>query len=315
VVAEFGYFAIQAFAYGVLVQALSNPGSLLESYSILTAATILTLGLGVLLIIGESLKYTAQKAKYRIAYNYEVDALKRVLRYGHRANRFDKQTIKDLVSRSPQLSARVAMASIDGVVPFFVGLLSGAVLAFLYPLFAVWLSVGLVVVAPLHLLVIRRGRAATQQFYSPEGLNYARDAVLFFAPGRGGIGVDGARQISAASEPSLKALEQRRSTPNLTYLVTGGAMSLTLAGLVGYSVLIASRNPDASGELLQIFFVLRFLYSGVGGVAGAISKSHILLPRVEPVMWALKQESPPPNLDVAPVGATGEPEEDFIDEQ
>lgn len=313
--AEFAYFGIQAFAYGVLVQALSNPGSLLSSQSVAVAAAVLTLGLGVLLAIGEGLKYAAQSAKYRLAYDYEVEVLQRVLRYGHRANRFDKQTIKDVVSRSPQLSARVAMAAVDGVVPTFVGLIAGAVVTVRYPLFAVWLAIGLTITAPLYLVVIRRGRSATQQFYSPEGLNYARDAVLFFSPGRGGLGVNGASQILRASQRSLKALELRRSTPNLTYLVTGVAMSITLAGLVGYSVIIASRVENPSADLLQIFFVLRFLYSGVGGLSGAISKSHILLPRVEPVMWALRQEPPPRTVDLTALILQDDGLEDFIDEQ
>jgi hypothetical protein len=293
VAGELAYFAIQALAYGLLVSALSNPGSLLESRSTYVAAAILTLGLAVLLVAAEALKFMAQSSKYRIAYEYEVSALERVLRYGHRANRFDKLTIKDLVSRSPQVSARVAMAAVDGVVPAIVGAVASAVMIWMHPWFTVWLVFGLILTAPLHLFVLRRGRSATQDFYSVEGLNYARDAVLFFSGGRAGVSVDGAREITESARPSLKALEARRATPNLTYLVTGGAMSLTLAGLVGYSVIVATTSENPSARLLQIFFILRFLYSGVAGVAGAFSKSHILLPRVEPVMWALREEPPP----------------------
>jgi len=315
VAAELVYFAIQALAYGLLVSALANPGSLLSSRGTYVAAAILTVGLGVLLIAAEGLKFTAQSAKYRVAYEYEVSALERVLRYGHRANRFDKQAIKDLVSRSPQVSARVAMAAVDGVVPAVVGAVAAIVMITTNPWFAVWLVVGLLVTAPLHLFVLRRGRTATQDFYSVGGLNYARDAVLFYSGGRDGVSVDGAREIVEAARPSLKALETRRATPNLTFLVTGGAMSLTLAGLVGYSVILAANTDNPSERLLQIFFILRFLYSGIGGVAGAFSKSHILLPRVEPVIWALRGESPPTTNQLVGTESVAELDEDDFDDR
>lgn len=312
--AELTYFGIQALAFALLVSALANPGALLSSWGTYVAAAVLTVGLGILLFVAEGLKYVAQSAKYRLAYDYEVSALERVLRYGHRANRFDKQTIKDLVSRSPQVSARVAMASVDGLVPAIVGTLAAVVMIVISPWFAAWLTVALVITGPIHLLVLRRGRSATQNFYSPAGLIYARDAVLFFSRARLGVSDGGIFGITDSAKPSLKELETRRATPNRTYLVTGGAMSLTLAGLVGYSVIVAKSSENASAQLLQIFFILRFLYAGVGGVTGAFSKCHILLPRVEPVMWALKGQAPPMPNERVGTGSTPElDEEDFDD--
>lgn len=311
---EFAYYFIQASAYGLLLAALSDPDRLLSSLDRTVAAVVLSVGLALALVAGEVMKYVGQRSKYRIAFDYELDALSRVLRYGHRANRFDRETIKNLVSRSPQVSARVAMASVDAVVPTIVGLIAATFMLITHPFFTIWLAVGLVLVLPLYFAVVKRGRQATQQFYSPAGLNYARDAVLFFSPGRGGVSPDGVERISAAARPSLKALEVRRSTPNLMYLVTGTAMSVTLAGLVGYSIVLATSEDDASQSLLQIFFILRFLYSGVGGLSGAISKTHILLPRVEPVLWALRGEPPPPVLQAAALAPIGELFEDDLDD-
>jgi len=293
VASELGSFGCQVVAFGLLVKALADPSSLLQSLSTTQAAIVLTGSVLFLLLSAEVLKFVGQSAKYRIGFVYEVSALRRTFRYAHRGNRFNRLTVKDLVSRSPQVSARVAMAVVDGVVPAVVLVLSAAAIGITHPIFTIWLAIALVGSAPAYFLVLRRGRQATERFYSPAGLNYARDAVLFFSPGRGGVHARGVLGIPREAEPSLRALEVRRSTPNLTYLVTGSMSSLTLAGLVGYAVLLASSNVNPSQDLLQIFFILRFVYQGVGGVSGAMSKCQILLPRVEPVIWALKGDSPP----------------------
>lgn len=294
-VSELGAFVLQAAAFTLLATTLSSPETVLEDWGRQRAAVAVGAVVVVVLLIAEILKYYRQALKNRVGYHYEIDALRRVLRYASPANRFDSETIKNLASRLPQVSARVAMVATEIVVPIAVIIVAGGFVLWQYPWFALVFVFGLVAIIPMYFVVVRRGRVATTAFYSVEGLDYARNAALAFSPNSGGISIATIHDIPNQSQRSLKALEVRRSTPNLTYLVTGTATAVTLAGLAGYAVL----RSDNGGSLLHLLVLLQFSYMGIGRLTSAVSKSQILLPRVEPVVWALRSEPPP-----APRGTT-----------
>ena len=309
-IAELASFTFQALAFGLLVAALSDPGGQFAEQSTVVAAMIMAALIALLLLVAEYVKFVARKKKFRLAYEYEADALARALRYSHRANRFDSESAKNLISRLPQVSGRVAVASIDVLVPAVVGAIASVALLLAHPGFTIVLIVGVAALAPLYFVVARRGRRATQAFYSPEGLNYIRSAALRMSkPVRGQLA---AEEIQTQAQMSLRELEIRRVTPNLIYLVTGAGLAVTLGALVGYSVVLGRRDSAVDAALLEVFFILRFVYVGLGGVTGALSKVQILVPRVEPVLWALRGLPPPaPGQQAGKVPAGGSLEEDF----
>lgn len=308
--AESASFAFQALAFGLLATALSDPGGQFAEQSLPIAMTIMAGSIALLFLAAEYVKFVANREKFRLAYEYEADALTRVLRYAHGANRFDAESVKNLTTRLPQVSGRVSMAAVDVLVPTVVGVIAGLVLLFTHLVFTMVLVVGVAALAPLYYLATLRGRRATQAFYSPDGLSYIRSAALkMSAPGSGH---PTAEEIQAQAKISLQELEVRRVTPNLIYFITGVGQGVTVGALVGYSVVLGRRDADVSGALLEVLFILRFVYGGLGGVTGALSKIQTLVPRVEPVMWALRGLPPPaPGEPVGRVPGRAPLEEDF----
>ena len=310
--AEFASFVLQALAFGLLVTALSEPGGQFAGQSTAVATMIMAISIALLLLVAEYVKFVSRREKFRLAYEYEADALARALRYAHRANRFDAESVKNLITRLPQVSGRVAMAAVDVLVPTVVGAIAALALLSTHPGFTIVLLAGVIALAPLYFVVTQRGRRATQAFYSPDGLSYIRSAALKMSAPTSGQPT--AEEIQTQAQISLRELEVRRVTPNLTYLVTGAGLAVTLGALVGYSVVLGRRDADVDGALLEVFFILRFVYVGLGGVTGALSKIQILVPRVEPVMWALRGLPPPAPGEGAPRVSAGAPLEEDFDE-